>query len=102
MDRMREYSDGSRVYRINREIDLCGTFCPYPQLKTKLALDQMKIGEILNIILDDKLSLENISSCVRQLGDKVIGVEEKMGRYNLIIQRGDRAYKSSLDLKLAE
>jgi TusA-related sulfurtransferase len=41
-------------------LDVRGTICPYPQLKTKVALDKMGPGETLKILLNDRESANNI------------------------------------------
>ena len=92
---MVEYREGNVK---TRTIDVCGTACPYPQLKTKLELDRMKIGESLYIIFDNKVSLENVASCVNHMHDKIIDNVEKDGKYILLVERTDRTYKSSLEL----
>ncbi len=37
----------------DRTIDCRGLFCPMPVVKTKIELESMKIGELLEVISDD-------------------------------------------------
>jgi len=64
-------------------VDVKGTCCPYPQLKTKVALDQMRPGEVLRVLTDDRATADNIRIAVEQLEDAVLGIEEKRKRGNL-------------------
>ncbi len=85
-----------------RILDVKATCCPYPQLKTKVALDQMKTGEILKVLTDDRTTANNIRLAVEQLGDTVLNMEEREGEVAVIIQKSDRSHRSALGLKLSE
>ncbi|MBS7622059.1 sulfurtransferase TusA family protein [Candidatus Bathyarchaeota archaeon] len=85
-----------------RVLDVRATCCPYPQLKTKVALDQMKTGEILKVLTDDSTTADNIRLAVEQLGDTILSIQEKGGDFTVIIQKSDRSYKSALGMKLSE
>ena len=45
-----------------RLLDVRGTKCPYPQLKTKVELDKMAPGETLRVLIDDRPTAENIKT----------------------------------------
>ncbi|MEM3004423.1 MAG: sulfurtransferase TusA family protein [Candidatus Bathyarchaeia archaeon] len=85
-----------------RVLDVKAACCPYPQLKTKVALDQMKTGEILKVLTDDRTTADNIRLAVEQLGDTVLSVEEKEGEVTVVIQKSDRSHKSALGMRLSE
>jgi len=85
-----------------RVLDVKGTCCPYPQLKTKVTLDQMRPGEVLKVFTDDRTTADNIRLAVEQLGDAVLGVEDKNKEFVVIIQKSERGYKSTLRMKLSQ
>lgn len=85
-----------------RVLNVKGTCCPYPQLKTKVTLDLMKTGEVLRVFTDDRTTAENIRLAVEQLGDAVLGVEDKKNEFIVIIQKSERNYKSALKMKLSQ
>jgi len=86
----------------DRVVDVKGTCCPYPQLKTKVALDQMRPGEVLRVLTDDRATADNIRIAVEQLEDAVLGIEEKEGIFTIVIQKSQRSYKSALRMKLSK
>ncbi|MGB6679766.1 MAG: sulfurtransferase TusA family protein, partial [Candidatus Bathyarchaeia archaeon] len=77
-------------------LDVRSTICPYPQLKTKIALDRMNPGETLKILTDDRESANNIRTIVEQLGDTILEISEKGKDFTIVIQKSKRDFKSSL------
>lgn len=39
--------------KIDKTLDCIGLFCPMPVVKTKLELETMEIGEVLEVLSDD-------------------------------------------------
>jgi TusA-related sulfurtransferase len=83
-------------------LDVRGTICPYPQLKTKIALDKMNPGENLKILLDDRESANNIKLIINQLGDTILETINEGEEITIVIQKSKRDFKSSLKMKLSE
>jgi len=83
-------------------LDVRSTICPYPQLKTKVALDRMNPGETLKILTDDRESANNIRAIVEQLGDAILDVSEEGKDLTIVIKKSKRGFKSSLKMKLSE
>jgi len=44
----------------DKTLDVCGEVCPMPVLRTKRALEEMKAGETLEVIVDYPPSKENV------------------------------------------
>jgi tRNA 2-thiouridine synthesizing protein A len=74
---------------IVRKVDIRGKVCPMTFVYTKLALEEMKEGEIIEVLLDFPPAIENIpDSCKRQglaevLEKKMINKEKKVWKLNL-------------------
>ena len=83
-------------------LDVRGTICPYPQLKTKIALDKMGPGETLKILLNDRESANNIRLIIDQLGDTILETTDEGKDITIVIQKSKRDFKSSLKMKLSE
>lgn len=70
-------------------VDLRGVLCPMNFVKTKLKLEEMTEGEVLEVILDDGEPMRNVPRSVKQDGHKVLKVERlDGGAYRLAIKRG--------------
>jgi len=68
-------------------LDLKGVPCPMNFVKTKLKLEEMKINEVLEVILDDGDPIQNVSSSVKEEGHKILKVEKINDHWGLFIRR---------------
>lgn len=60
----------------HRKIDLKGEVCPYTFVKSKLAMEEMKLGEILEVVVDHEPAVENVPKSMQNEGQKVLTVEK--------------------------
>lgn len=68
-------------------IDCQGLFCPEPVFNTRLKLDEMKIGEILEIKADDPAARSDIETLAKNLGHQVLSVDEEDGVVTILIKK---------------
>ena len=67
-------------------IDVTGLACPYPQLFTLNALDEIPPGAELEVLLDNPPSVRDIPLALEQKGYKVIDVSRTEGtKWKIII-----------------
>lgn len=60
----------------NRKIDLKGEVCPYTFVKSKLAMEEMQLGEVLEVVVDHEPAVENVPKSMQNEGQKVLAVEK--------------------------
>ncbi|MBI2368934.1 MAG: sulfurtransferase TusA family protein [Deltaproteobacteria bacterium] len=60
----------------DRELDLKGEVCPYTFVKSKLALEEMALGEVLRVIVDNPGSADNVPRSMESEGHKVLDVSQ--------------------------
>lgn len=72
-------------------LDLRGTPCPMNFVKTKLALEEMGPGEVLEVILDEGEPMRNVPRAVKEEGHRIVRVEPLDGgaAFSLFIRRGE-------------
>ena len=76
-------------YPVDEVLDVQGEICPYPDIKTRKKLKQMKPGQILKVVVDYPLSVERIPRNVTAEGHKVLAVQRVSGPlYELYIEVG--------------
>lgn len=63
----------------NRRIDLKGEVCPYTFVKSKLAMEEMRLGEVLEVIVDHEPAVENVPKSMQNEGQRVLTVEKLNG-----------------------
>lgn len=74
--------------KINEKLDLIGVICPINFVKTKLKLEEMESGQILELILDDGEPMRNVPRSIKEDGHKIIKVENLGKAYRLLIEKG--------------
>lgn len=69
------------------KIDLCGVPCPMNFVKAKLEIEKIKIGEVLEVILDDGEPLRNVPASFAEQGQEVLDVSKIGGQFCVKILR---------------
>lgn len=59
-----------------KELDLRGVFCPLSLIRTKMALKELSIGDILKVTLDKFDAVEDMPQALKKEGQKVLGVRQ--------------------------
>ncbi|SHF50554.1 tRNA 2-thiouridine synthesizing protein A [Caldanaerobius fijiensis DSM 17918] len=73
--------------RIDEKLNLEGVVCPINFVKVKLKLEQMKSGDVLEVILDDGEPIKNVPRSVKDEGHKILNVERIGDKFKLLIQK---------------
>jgi tRNA 2-thiouridine synthesizing protein A len=73
----------------DKALDLRGTRCPVNFVKTKLKLEQLERGALLEIFLDDGDPVKNVPRSVEAEGHEVIHRERLTdGSYSVLVKKG--------------
>lgn len=56
--------------------DLKGEICPYTFVKSKLMLEMMESGQVLQVIVDNEESATNVPKSLTNEGNTVLGCEQ--------------------------
>ncbi len=71
--------------KIDRKINIKGLVCPYTFVKSKLAVEDLEIGQTLEILLDYEEASRSIPRSMEDHGQRVLKVE-KINDTDWIIQ----------------
>lgn len=71
----------------NKTLDCTGLYCPEPVFRTRIELDKMKSGEILEVLADDPAAKEDIKSLVKRIGHELLELESQGNRIRFIIRK---------------
>lgn len=69
-------------------LDLRGVVCPINFVKTKLKLEEMNKGNILEIVIDAGEPMANVPRSIKEEGHKIIKVEKCNNHFRLLIEKG--------------
>ena len=72
----------------DKKLDCTGLYCPEPIFRTRMALDEMEKGQILEVTADDPAAEEDLKRLADRLGHKVLKIENNDDEVTLIIQKG--------------
>ena len=73
----------------NAQLDLRGTPCPINFVRTKLRLEQMKPGELLEVWLDPGEPIEQVPDSLTMAGYQVEQITDCVGYFSLLFRRPD-------------
>ncbi len=62
--------------KAEKTIDIRGLVCPYTFVKSKLAIESMEVGQVLEILLDYEEALNSIPNSMRDHGQSVLSVDK--------------------------
>jgi TusA-related sulfurtransferase/ferredoxin len=68
-------------------LDLLGICCPMNFVRAKLAIDKIKPGERLDILLDDGEPIVNVTRSVKDEGHRVLLVAPEDGHFRLVVEK---------------
>lgn len=71
----------------NASIDLRGVMCPINFVKTKLKLETLNTGEVLEVILDSGEPIQNVPKSIKEEGHKILEVKREEGYFRLKVQK---------------
>ncbi len=60
----------------DKTIDLKGEVCPYTFVKSKLALEEMGLDQVLEIVVDHEPAVENVPKSLKNEGQQVLAVDK--------------------------
>ncbi len=72
---------------IDKTIDLIGLFCPLPLLNTRTAINEIEIGQILEVFSDDPASDSDIKALINRTGQELVNFEDNDGEFRFLIKR---------------
>ncbi|MBT3923357.1 MAG: sulfurtransferase TusA family protein, partial [Nitrospina sp.] len=70
-----------------QSIDLLGVKCPFNYVKTKIKLETMASGSILEVLLDAGEPSENVPRSIKNDGHQVVSLKEENGHYKLTVEK---------------
>ncbi len=75
------------VFRVDEKIDITKEICPMTFVKTKLKLESMHSGQILEVTLRNGEPLRNVPRSVKEEGHKILNLQKEGTFYKLLIER---------------
>lgn len=61
---------------IDETLDCIGLYCPMPVLKTREKMDEIAVGEVLEVLADDPASEPDLKAWARRAGQEILQVDK--------------------------
>jgi TusA-related sulfurtransferase len=71
----------------DKTLDCLGLYCPEPVFRTRMELDDTKIGEILEVLADDPAAEADIQSLVKRLEQEIVNVSKDGNTIRILIKK---------------
>lgn len=71
----------------SRVLDCIGLYCPEPVFRTRIELDKMKVGEVLEVHSDDPAAEEDIKSLVKRTGHELLKIDREGNVLRFLIRK---------------
>lgn len=83
------------------KVDACGLQCPGPIMKVKQAIDNVNVGERVEIVATDAGFARDAKSWCNTTGNQLVSQSEEKGKFVVVIEKGTKSCKtvSSCDSK---
>ncbi len=73
--------------KIDHKLDCIGLYCPLPLVQTRNKIEEIEIGEILEVFADDPAAEDDIKRLVKRNGQELLKFENKDGVFRFVIKR---------------
>ena len=81
--------DNTGDNKADATLDLSGVKCPINFVKTKLKLEELEIGQLLEIVVDDGEPIRSVPKSLKDEGHKILKVDDLGGKFKLLIKKGE-------------
>jgi len=73
--------------KIEKKLDCIGLYCPEPVFRTRMALDEMQVGETLEVLADDPAAESDIQNLVKHLEQEIVSSVKEGDTIRIIIRK---------------
>ena len=77
----------TQVNQPSRTLDCVGLFCPEPLFQTRQNIDEIEVGEILEVLTDDPAADEDLHRFAKRTGPEVVSFEKDDDQMRFLIRR---------------
>lgn len=73
--------------KADHSLDCMGLYCPMPIVRTAAQMKEMKPGEVLEVVADDKGIKLDMPAWAQATGNEFLGLEEKNGEIKVYVKK---------------
>ena len=69
-------------------LDCIGLFCPEPLFQAREAVDQLELGDVLEVLADDPAAEEDLTRFAKRTGHEMLEIENLDDHQRFLIKKG--------------
>ncbi len=73
--------------KADHSLDCVGLYCPMPIVKTAEKIKELKAGEVLEVVADDKGIKQDMPAWCQSTGNEFLGLEEDKGEIKVYVKK---------------
>jgi len=73
--------------KTEKKLDCIGLYCPEPVFRTRMALDEMEVGETLEVFADDPAAESDIQNLVKHLEQEIVSSKKEGDTIRITIKK---------------
>ncbi len=73
--------------KADQSMDCMGLYCPMPIVKTAAKIKELKTGEVLEVVADDKGIKQDMPAWCDATGHECLGMEEEGGEIKVYVKK---------------
>ena len=75
-------------FQIDDTVDITDVVCPVTFVKAKVAMEELEIGQVLAVTMNDGEPVQNVPRSVKEEGHQILKlVDNEDGTYDLIVKK---------------
>lgn len=71
----------------DKTLDCIGLYCPQPLFQTRQQIDELEVGEVLEVLADDPAAEEDLKRFAKRTGHEVLRVEKEGDHLKILIRK---------------
>ena len=73
--------------KADASLDCIGLYCPMPIVKTAQKIKELKVGQTLEVLADDKGIKQDMPAWCQTTGNECLGIEESGGEIRVYVKK---------------
>ena len=75
-------------FEVTDEVDITDKVCPLTFVKAKVAMEELEIGQVLAVTMNDGEPVQNVPRSFKEEGQQVLKlIDNENGTYDLIVKK---------------
>ena len=75
-------------FTIDETVDITDVVCPMTFVKAKVAMEELEIGQVLSVHMNDGEPVQNVPRSIKEEGHKILKLlQNEDGPYDLIVKK---------------